>query len=86
MSVAKDVLAKAEAGFGASLDRLFELLRIPSISTDPAHNSDCQKAADWLVRELSALGFAEFLDTFLVVTMLPLSVWSCFWWAAPLIQ
>ncbi len=53
----KKVLAQAETGFQASLDRLFELLRMPSISTDPAYNADCQKAADWLVKELTGLGF-----------------------------
>ncbi|MEP6826900.1 MAG: hypothetical protein ABJA10_02370, partial [Aestuariivirga sp.] len=50
-------LTTAEAAFGQSLGRLFELLRIPSISTDPAHNADCDAAANWLVKELSALGF-----------------------------
>ena len=50
-------LAAVDAGLDKSLDRLFELLRIPSISTDPAHNADCVQAADWLVRELNALGF-----------------------------
>ena len=50
-------LTTAEAAFGQSLSRLFELLRIPSISTDPAHNADCDAAANWLVKELSALGF-----------------------------
>ena len=58
MSGVDNVLAKAEAAFGASLDRLFELLRIPSVSTDPAHHNDCHKAAQWLVKELSALGFS----------------------------
>ncbi len=57
MALLNDILSKAEAGFGESLDRLFELLGIPSISTDPAYNAECQKAADWLVTELSALGF-----------------------------
>src|SRR5579885_557626 len=50
-------LATAEAGFEPSLSRLMELLRIPSISTDPAYHKDCASAADWLVKELSALGF-----------------------------
>jgi len=39
-----------------AMDRLFELLRIPSISTDPAHADDVGRAADWLVGELRGLG------------------------------
>ncbi len=50
-------LSTAEAAFSESLSRLFELLRIPSISTDPAHNADCDAAAHWLVKELNAIGF-----------------------------
>ncbi len=50
-------LAAAEQGFQASMDRLFTLLRIPSISTDPAYKQNCQQAADALVAELKALGF-----------------------------
>ena len=51
-------LARIDAGFPASLDRLIAFLRIPSISTDPAYAGDCAAAADWLVAELTALGFA----------------------------
>ncbi|WP_293913705.1 dipeptidase [Deinococcus sp.] len=36
---------------------LFELLRIPSVSADPAHTADMRRAADFLQRKLSALGF-----------------------------
>jgi acetylornithine deacetylase/succinyl-diaminopimelate desuccinylase-like protein len=38
------------------LDELKALLSIPSISTDPAHNSDCRRAAEWLGDHLKALG------------------------------
>ncbi|MDZ7707744.1 MAG: dipeptidase [Trueperaceae bacterium] len=45
-------------------DELFELLRIPSISTDPAHEADIRRAADWLRDDLGAHGFdAELLET-----------------------
>ena len=56
MSVDK-VLATAERGFQASMDRLFTLLRIPSISTDPAFKQHCSAAAEVLVAELKAMGF-----------------------------
>ncbi|WP_371153633.1 M20/M25/M40 family metallo-hydrolase [Jannaschia sp. 2305UL9-9] len=51
------VLDRLDAGQSAALDRLTALLRIPSISTDPAHAGDCEAAADWLVAELTDLGF-----------------------------
>src|SRR5262249_36889971 len=39
-----------------ALGRLFEVLRIPSVSTQPAHRADCRKAAEWCVRQLNELG------------------------------
>lgn len=51
------VLNEVDQGLQNSLDRLFDLLRIKSISTDPAFAAECQKAADWITNELSALGF-----------------------------
>jgi acetylornithine deacetylase/succinyl-diaminopimelate desuccinylase-like protein len=51
------VLAAADAGFEKSLARLFDFLRIPSISTDVAYAHECEKAARWVVTELTALGF-----------------------------
>lgn len=51
------VLAKVDQGLDQSLERLFELLRIKSISTDPAFAEECQKAAKWLADELNGLGF-----------------------------
>ncbi|MEP7174439.1 MAG: M20/M25/M40 family metallo-hydrolase [Aestuariivirga sp.] len=50
-------LAAADKGLDRSLERLFDLLRIPSISTDVAYQDACEKAARWLVVELTALGF-----------------------------
>ncbi|NEX44855.1 M20/M25/M40 family metallo-hydrolase [Pseudotabrizicola algicola] len=51
------VLAKIDADLDQSVNRLLDLLRIPSISTDPAYKSDCARAADWLVEDLKTLGF-----------------------------
>ncbi len=52
-----DVLNSIDKNLPSSLERLFELLRIESISTDPAYASSCRKAADWLVAELTHIGF-----------------------------
>lgn len=52
------VLSRIDADLPQALDRLMELLRIPSISTDPAFTSDCARAADWLAEDLASLGFA----------------------------
>ena len=51
------VLAAADADFDNSLERHFALVRIPSISTDPAHNDDCDAAAGAVVADLKSLGF-----------------------------
>ncbi|MBI4732492.1 MAG: M20/M25/M40 family metallo-hydrolase, partial [Chloroflexi bacterium] len=41
------------------LGSLKEVLNIPSISTDPAHNSDMRHAADWVTVQLRALGMQK---------------------------
>lgn len=51
------VLNRVDETLPQALDRLVDLLRIPSISTDPAFKPDCAAAADWLVKELESLGF-----------------------------
>jgi acetylornithine deacetylase/succinyl-diaminopimelate desuccinylase-like protein len=64
MSALDPVLAQIDRNLDASLERLFELLRIPSISTDPAYASECRRAAEWLVADLAAIGFeASVRDT-----------------------
>lgn len=51
------ILAHADRDLDASLDRLFQLIRIPSVSTEPAYAGDCRRAADWLAGQLTELGF-----------------------------
>jgi acetylornithine deacetylase/succinyl-diaminopimelate desuccinylase-like protein len=51
------VLNHIDAGLDASRARLFDLLRIPSISAQPAHAADCQRAAEWVRAQLAGLGF-----------------------------
>ena len=40
------VLERIDGDLQASLDRLFALLRIQSVSTDPAYAAQCRKAAE----------------------------------------
>jgi acetylornithine deacetylase/succinyl-diaminopimelate desuccinylase-like protein len=51
------VLARIDADLDAALERLFALLRIPSVSTDPAHAADCRAAAEWNAADLASMGF-----------------------------
>jgi len=57
MSDLAPVLATLDANLETSLERLFALLRIPSISTDPAFAKDVRRAAEWLVADLGSIGF-----------------------------
>jgi acetylornithine deacetylase/succinyl-diaminopimelate desuccinylase-like protein len=58
MATLDAVLATIDKNIDASTQRLFDLLRIPSVSTDPAYAKECERAADWLVKELQALGYS----------------------------
>ncbi|GGB12249.1 M20/M25/M40 family metallo-hydrolase [Allosediminivita pacifica] len=51
-----ETLARIDADLPEATERLLNLLRIPSISTDPAYKEHCQEAADWLVEDLKSLG------------------------------
>jgi acetylornithine deacetylase/succinyl-diaminopimelate desuccinylase-like protein len=51
------VLDRIDADLDASLARLFDFLRIESISTDPAYQGQCRVAADYVAKDLSSLGF-----------------------------
>jgi acetylornithine deacetylase/succinyl-diaminopimelate desuccinylase-like protein len=60
MSVNNDIpaiLTHVDREFASSLDRLFALLRIRSISTDPVYAADCRKAAEHVAADLGTLGF-----------------------------
>ncbi len=52
------VLDRLEANQEAGLARLFELLRIDSVSTDPAYKPNCRAAAEWCAATLREIGFA----------------------------
>ena len=45
-----------EANKERLLDELFSLLRIPSISADPAYNSDVAKCAEHIAEHMNSLG------------------------------
>jgi acetylornithine deacetylase/succinyl-diaminopimelate desuccinylase-like protein len=50
------VLSAIDGNQDGSLERLFALMRIESVSTDPAFAKHCRAAAEWLAKELSGLG------------------------------
>ncbi|WP_137702018.1 M20/M25/M40 family metallo-hydrolase [Marimonas lutisalis] len=50
------VLEKLDSDLPAATDRLMALLRIQSVSTDPAYKAECDRAADWLVADLESIG------------------------------
>ena len=50
------VLDRIDADLDNSLDRLFALLRIQSISTDPAYAPHCRTAAEYVAADLRSLG------------------------------
>jgi len=58
------VLRRLDADFDDAVARWSEFLRIPSVSTDPSYNDKTREAGQWLVDQLTQLGFrAELRDT-----------------------
>ena len=51
------VLDRVDRDLEASLERLFTLLRIQSVSTDPAYAPHCRQAAEHVAADLKSLGF-----------------------------
>ena len=51
------VLEHVDTDLDQSVDRLFSLVRIESISTDPAYAQACLDAAAWLSDDLNRMGF-----------------------------
>lgn len=58
MTQLDQVLNHIDAHLDAALERLFTLIRIKSISTDPAYAQECVKNAEWHVADLASMGFA----------------------------
>ncbi|MEJ8473875.1 dipeptidase [Roseibium algae] len=56
MTTIEKVLTRIDADLENSLSRLFDLLKIKSISTDPQYAPDCRLAAEWLAKELTSIG------------------------------
>jgi acetylornithine deacetylase/succinyl-diaminopimelate desuccinylase-like protein len=57
------VLDHLAAGRQAALDRLFQFLAIPSVSTDPAYHAACIDAAEWCANSLREIGFRARVET-----------------------
>ena len=54
--VPEKILEQINRNRQRSIEELSDFLRIPSVSTDPAHASDIRRAAHWLLDKLGGLG------------------------------
>lgn len=53
----KNALHIAERNYKQGLERLFSFLRIASVSSQKERASDCRQAANWLLDQLTSIGF-----------------------------
>lgn len=64
MPALEDILRQIDSNLDRAIDKLFELMAIPSISSDPESAPDVVRAAAWLDRELAEMGFiSEVVET-----------------------
>lgn len=52
-------LSIASINTDATLKEFFDFLKIPSVSADPNHKEDMQKAAEWLADKLNSMGLDD---------------------------
>jgi acetylornithine deacetylase/succinyl-diaminopimelate desuccinylase-like protein len=57
MTTLDAVLSRIDSDLDNSVERLFALLKIASVSTDPAFKNDCRKAAEHVAADLASIGF-----------------------------
>jgi len=57
MSTLDAVLSRIDTDIDQSVARLFALLRIASVSTDPAYKDQCRAAAEHVAADLDSIGF-----------------------------
>ena len=57
MSDLDKVLAHIDADFDNAIDRLFQTVRLKSISTDPAYAGETRACAEWHSADLAGIGF-----------------------------
>ena len=57
MSTLDAVLSRIDQDIDQSVERLFALLRIASVSTDPAFKEQCRAAAEHVAADLKSIGF-----------------------------
>jgi acetylornithine deacetylase/succinyl-diaminopimelate desuccinylase-like protein len=62
MKAIAPVLGQIDQSLPDSLRRLFDLIRFPSVATDPAYHGDCQRAAAWMCQTLQGLGMAASIE------------------------